>query len=49
MFNVSQERLKKIGSELGTDIIGAQSGDYLWQRNRINLQGVRSFSSIFYV
>jgi NAD-dependent SIR2 family protein deacetylase len=28
MFNVSQERLEKIGSELRTDIIGAQSGDY---------------------
>ena len=28
MFNVSPERLEKIGSELGTDIIGAQSGDY---------------------
>ena len=28
MFYISQERLEKIGSELGTDIIGAQSGDY---------------------
>lgn len=28
MFNVSQEKLEKIGSELGTDKIGAQSGDY---------------------
>ena len=28
MFNISQKRLEEIGSELGTDIIGAQSGDY---------------------
>ena len=42
MFNISQERLEKIGEELGTDIIGFQSIDYFVFRcvhcgNTVNL------------